>query len=138
MIAKVLNAHGASRPELARLAEVFQTLCKELTPHMSKEERVLFPAIRQMEQSTEQHDFHFGSVSNPIRVMEQEHEHAGDALSMIRSVCNEFVIPPDACNTYRAMLDGLRELEENMHQHVHKENNILFPRAIEREKSLAS
>ncbi|REJ65731.1 MAG: iron-sulfur cluster repair di-iron protein [Planctomycetota bacterium] len=137
IISKVVDAHGESHPELARLQEVFAALRAELEPHMFKEERVLFPAIRQMEHSGANASFPFGSVANPIGVMEHEHDNAGNALSKIRDLTNKYEIPADACNTYRAMLDGLRELESNMHQHVHKENNILFPRAIELEEARA-
>ena len=133
MIDKVVNAHGASHPKLHEVQRVFAALCAELEPHMFKEERILFPAIRQLEQSAATPSFPFGTVANPINVMEHEHDNAGAALSELRTLTADYVPPDDACNTYRAMLDGLRELETNMHQHVHKENNILFPRAIEHE-----
>ena len=133
MIFKVVDAHADSHQELPTLQEVFAELCAELEPHMFKEERILFPAIRQLDRSAENPSFPFGTVANPIRVMEHEHDNAGDALSRIRELTNNYEIPDDACNTYRAMLDGLRELEIDMHQHIHKENNVLFPRAIELE-----
>jgi regulator of cell morphogenesis and NO signaling len=133
MISKVVNAHSQSHAELPKLQQVFAELRAELEPHMFKEERILFPAIRQLEQSAESPSFPFGTVANPIGMMEHEHDNAGDALSQIRTMTSDYEVPVDACNTYRAMLDGLRELESNMHQHVHKENNILFPRAIELE-----
>jgi len=135
LIAKVVNAHGESREELPQLQQVFGELRAELEPHMFKEEQVLFPAIRQLEQSKDNPAFPFGTVANPIRMMEQEHDNAGSGLEQIRNLTHEFAVPEGACNTYRAMLDGLSELEANMHQHVHKENNILFPRAIEFEQS---
>ena len=130
IITKVCNAHGDSHPELSRLADVFQSLRNELEPHMLKEEQVLFPAIRQLEAADGEASFPFGSVANPIRMMEQEHDNAGDGLSRIRKITNDFAVPEDACNTYIAMLDGLRELETDLHQHIHKENNILFPRSL--------
>ncbi|TWU25984.1 iron-sulfur cluster repair di-iron protein [Bythopirellula polymerisocia] len=135
LIAKVVNAHAASHKELPKLQQVFAELRSELEPHMFKEEQVLFPAIRLLEQSKENPAFPFGTVANPIRMMEQEHDNAGDGLAQIRKLTLEYAAPDGACNTYRAMLDGLRELELNMHQHVHKENNILFPRAICLEES---
>lgn len=137
MIGKVVNAHGESHPKLHELQRVFAALCAELEPHMFKEERILFPAIRRMEQSTATPSFPFGTVANPINMMEHEHDNAGAALSQLRRLTSDYQPPTDACNTYRAMVDGLRELELNMHQHVHKENNILFPRAIELERALA-
>jgi regulator of cell morphogenesis and NO signaling len=133
MIAKVVNAHGASHPELATVQEVFTSLRAELEPHMFKEEQVLFPAIRQLEQSSDDPSFPFGTVANPIRMMEQEHDDAGYALSRIHTLTRDYQVPEDACNTYRAMLAGLCQLERDMHRHVHKENSILFPRAIELE-----
>jgi len=133
MIAKVVAAHGESHPKLHDVKRVFAELCAELEPHMFKEERILFPAIRLMEQSAASPSFPFGTVANPIRIMEHEHDNAGDALSQLRTLTGDYGPPADACNTYRAMLDGLRELEADMHQHIHKENNILFPRGIELE-----
>lgn len=133
MVAKVVEAHGESHPELATVQEVFASLRSELEPHMFKEERVLFPAIRQLEQSADDPSFPFGTVANPIRMMEQEHDNAGYALSRLHTLTRDYQVPEDACNTYRAMLAGLRHLERDMHRHVHKENSILFPRAIELE-----
>ena len=133
MIAKVVAAHGERHPELATVQQVFAALRAEMEPHMFKEEKVLFPAIRQLEQSANQPAFPFGTVANPIRMMEQEHESAGYGLSRIHTLTRDYNVPEDACNTYRAVLVGLRQLELDMHQHVHKENSILFPRAIELE-----
>jgi regulator of cell morphogenesis and NO signaling len=136
IIDKVVKAHGSNHPELKYLQRAFSELIAELTPHMFKEERVLFPAIRKLEHAATTLHFPFGSIVNPIRMMEHEHDSAGNALERIRRVTNEYTVPEGACNTYRAMLDGLHRLELDMHQHVHKENNILFPRAIELEHSL--
>jgi regulator of cell morphogenesis and NO signaling len=129
LIAKVVNAHGTHHRELAELQQVFTGLRAELEPHMFKEERILFPAIRQLEQSSTRPMFPFGTLDNPIRMMEHEHDNAGNALEQIRLLTKDFQPPEDACHSYRAMLDELSDLESNMHQHVHKENNILFPRA---------
>jgi len=137
MIAKVLSAHGASHPEMSDVQEAFAALEADLAPHMFKEEQVLFPAIRRLEASDTPPAFPFGTVANPIRMMEQEHDNAGDALDRIHRATGDHTVPEDACNTYRAMLDGLRQLELDMHQHVHKENNILFPKAIELEQTLS-
>ena len=133
MVAKVANAHGDTRPELATVQEIFTSLRAELEPHMLKEEQVLFPAIRQLEQSADDPSFPFGTVANPIRMMEQEHDDAGYALSRLHTLTRDYQVPEGACNTYRAMLSGLHHLERDMHRHVHKENSILFPRAIELE-----
>jgi regulator of cell morphogenesis and NO signaling len=136
LIAKIVNAHGEARPELSKVQHEFAALRSELEPHMFKEEQVLFPAIRWLEQSETQPAFPFGTVANPIRMMEHEHDTAGNVLARIRELTCDYRAPADACNTYRAALDGLRELEIDLHQHIHKENSILFPKAIERETSL--
>lgn len=133
LIEKVTGVHGARHPELAELQAVFADLRGELEPHMFKEERILFPAIRQLDRDARTPPFAFGTVANPIRMMEHEHEQAGAALQRIRQLTRDFSAPQDACNTWRVMLDGLRELEADMHQHIHKENNILFPKAQRRE-----
>ncbi len=138
MTEKVARVHGDKEPKLRAIRRIFDELKAELEPHMAKEEKVLFPMIRQFEASSGIPDFHCGTVRNPILQMEQEHEHAGDALARIRVAADDFVPPSWACNTYRAMLDGLQELEENMHQHVHKENNVLFPKAAEIEANRES
>ena len=130
LIAKVVAAHGDAHVELAEVQQVFAALRRELEPHMLKEEQILFPAIRQLEQSDDAQRFPFGSIGNPVRMMEHEHDFAGQALSQLRKLTRQFELPAGACNTYHAMLDGLAALEENTHQHVHKENNILFPKAI--------
>jgi regulator of cell morphogenesis and NO signaling len=133
MTEKVSRVHGDKEPRLLRVREAFVALKAELEPHMMKEERVLFPIIRELEASASRPEFHCGSVANPIRQMEHEHDQAGDALAIIREATDDFLPPEWACNTYRAMLDSLEKLEADMHQHVHKENNVLFPKAIELE-----
>jgi regulator of cell morphogenesis and NO signaling len=133
IIAKVVRAHRETHPELVQVHQAFLDLRFDLEPHMVKEERILFPAIRALERAGAPQSFPFGSVANPIRVMEDEHDHAGACLARIRELTADFRVPDGACNTYRVMLDSLHELEADMHQHVHKENNILFPRAADLE-----
>lgn len=135
MTEKVSRVHGDKEPRLATVREAFVALKNELEPHMMKEERVLFPIIRQMEASVARAEFHCGSVANPIRQMEHEHDQAGDALAILRRATDGYTPPEWACNTYRAMLDSLEQLEADMHQHIHKENNVLFPKAIERQQA---
>jgi len=135
LIAKVVNAHSDHHPELVTVAEVFGSLNNELLSHMGKEEEILFPIIKQME-SDGTTEFHCGSVENPINVMEMEHANAGDALSRLRSLNNDYQAPEDACISYQALMKALSELEFDMHQHIHKESSILFPRAIAKEKEL--
>ena len=135
LIAKVVAVHGQGHSELGEVQVVFQELCDELHPHMMKEEQVLFPAIRRMEAAGRALQFPFGSVGNPIHCMEHEHQAAGDALARLRGLTSNYTAPADACTSYRAMLDGLSHLERDLHQHIHKENNILFPRAMQMESS---
>lgn len=130
MTEKVARVHGDKEPRLLRTREAFVALKDELEPHMMKEERILFPIIRQLEKATAATEFHGGSVANPIRQMEHEHEQAGDALAILSESTDGYTPPEWACNTYRSMLDSLARLEADMHQHVHKENNVLFPKAI--------
>lgn len=137
LIAKIVDAHGEAHPELSQVQHEFAALRGELEPHMFKEEQVLFPAIRRLEQSESPPVFPFGTVANPIRMMEHEHDNAGNGLAHIRELTCDYRAPADACNTYRAALDGLHELELDLHQHIHKENSILFPRAIEHERLLS-
>lgn len=122
--------HG---PTLIGLPEVFAGLRAELETHMMKEERILFPAIAAYESAvaagTPLPATPFGTVANPIHMMESEHESAGQALSRIREITNNFEVPDYACVTYRALIRGLEELEKDLHMHIHLENNILFPRA---------
>ena len=136
MTDKVARVHGDKEPKLLEIRTAFVELESELMPHMIKEEQILFPIIRKLEASTARPEFHCGSVNNPIRQMEHEHDHAGATLKKLRELTNDFTPPDWACNTYRALFDGLRELEENMHQHVHKENNVLFVKAVELEACL--
>lgn len=138
LILKVLHAHGSKHPELARLLDVFTELRSELESHMLKEEKILFPLIRQLETAGTLLPMHCGSVNNPIRVMEHEHDTAGAALEALRALTNHYTPPANVCNTYRVMLDGLAELEADLQTHIHKENNILFPRAAKREAELAA
>jgi len=132
---KVAQVHGDAEPRLREIRQVFVSCRQELEDHMLKEERVLFPMIRELEQVEGPVNFHCGPLANPIRMMEREHDQAGDAMSRFKELTDGYLPPDWACNTYRAMVDGLAAFERDMHQHVHKENNVLFPRALELEAS---
>lgn len=136
MVVKVVAAHGGREPQLAEVQRIFETLRAEMEQHMVKEEQILFPMIKSLEVARQKPEFHCGSVANPIRVMVMEHDSAGAALHRMRELTKGYRAPEEACNTYRALLDGLRELEEDMHRHVHEENNILFPKAVKMEEGL--
>jgi regulator of cell morphogenesis and NO signaling len=134
---KVAADHGEHRPEMAELRTVLAGLRAELEAHLLKEERVLFPLIKQLEQANRLFPMHCGMVANPIRVMEHEHDDAGEALRRLRALTDDYRPPDDACNSVKALYAGLEALEADLHRHIHKENNILFPRAAAMEATLA-
>jgi regulator of cell morphogenesis and NO signaling len=142
LLEKVIAKHADKHPSLVELRGVYAGLCNELAHHMMKEEQVLFPYIRLLEEARDKGQpappFHCGSVQQPIRVMEDEHRTAGDALRRMRDLTLGFQPPTDACDAYRKLMDDLRGLEGDLHLHIHKENNILFPRAAAVESSLQS
>ena len=131
---RVQKAHAKDAAILTPLGELCRVLREELDGHLLKEERVLFPFIEQMEKAMEEHRpgpaLPFGAFGNPIRTMEHEHDDAGHALAEIRRLTGNFALPAHACNTYRALYSGLQKLERDLHQHIHLENNVLFPRAL--------
>jgi len=137
MAAKVVRAHGQRFAWVLECQNVLADLRAELESHMMKEEQMLFPMIRALETATAAPSFHCGSLRNPITVMEHEHDSAGGALAKLRELSDGFKPPADACNTFRAWLHGLAELEADLHEHIHEENNILFPQAQKRESQLA-
>ena len=135
---RVLNAHGAKYEHLAELNDVVHQLSDELQNHTRKEDNVLFPWIKKLETATSAADVEGSSVSNPIHVMMAEHDDAGEALGKIKELTQNYTPPAGTCNTHRVFLSALQELEADLHTHIHKENSILFPRAIDREKALRS
>jgi regulator of cell morphogenesis and NO signaling len=137
MVQKVARVHGENDSRLVQLEHVYEQLVSELTIHMMKEENVLFPYCRDLENARVQPRFHCGDIGNPIRVMEMEHEQAGTLLENMRALTDNYTPSEWACNTYRAMLDGLKEMESDIHQHIHEENNILFPKALKKSDSLS-
>ena len=112
---KVHQAHSPRHPELTRLQTVVENLRADLEPHLLTEEQILFPLIRQLE-----------AAQGPIRVMRSEHDGAGDLLKEMRTLTNVYVVPKDGCQSFQLLYEGLKELEEDTHIHIHKENNILF------------
>ena len=127
---KVATVHGDHEPRLLQIRQTYLELVEELSSHMMKEEMVLFPLIRQLDASSAAPTFHCGSLANPMRQMEAEHHDAGAALEALSDLSDNYTPPEWACNTYRAMLDALAHLQFDMHQHVHKEESILFPKAL--------
>jgi regulator of cell morphogenesis and NO signaling len=139
LVRKVIERHGSTHAELLAIQTALAKLDQDLTQHLAKEETILFPYITNLERALAEGGPNpygcFGTVANPIEMMTQEHEAAGMLLAEIKDLSNHFTTPPDACPTYHAFFDGLKELEQDLHQHIHLENNILFPRAIAMEAS---
>lgn len=127
---KVASVHGREHPELLQLRDVFLNFKADLLNHMQKEEMVMFPMCRRLEAGEGPEAPGALGPGRPVDVLTHEHEHAGRALETMRWLADDYVPPPEACNTYRAMLESLKELEADMHQHVHLENNVLFPAAL--------
>jgi regulator of cell morphogenesis and NO signaling len=128
MAERVGYKHGERDPSLREVAATVRELAEEMFAHMEKEERILFPVVRQIEAGSR--GGFAGSIAEPIRCMEAEHDHAGRATARLRELTRGFTAAPDDCNTHRALLDGLARFEADLHRHVHKENNIMFPRAL--------
>jgi regulator of cell morphogenesis and NO signaling len=126
---KVARAHGESHPEMRRLADIFMEFREELLLHMQKEELILFPGIVRLERGISGQVGCGMGIEHPIAVMMHEHESAGDALCAMRQLTDNYTPPPDACNSFKALLFALAQMDCQMREHVHKENNILFPRA---------
>jgi regulator of cell morphogenesis and NO signaling len=137
---KVARVHGDHNPETRDIAKLWDDVVAELTVHMKKEELLLFPYIKNLERYVKGDlenlpQTHFGTVKNPIRMMEHEHDLAGTLMKTIAELSNNFTPPAHACNTYRVLYAKLNEFQNDLHQHIHLENNILFPKAILLEES---
>ena len=137
---KVAKVHGENHPETIEINKLFHEVAKELADHMQKEEKILFPFIKQMvkakKESIPMPPAVFGTVKNPIRMMETEHETAGDIFKQIAKLSNNYQPPLGACTTFRVLYAKLKEFEADLHKHVHLENNILFPKASEMESRM--
>ena len=134
---KVVARHGDTRTELPEIQATLGQLNEDLIAHLAKEEDILFPYIVRLERASSDGAVGpkscFGTVANPIAMMTQEHDAAGVLMAKIRSLSHNFAPPEGACPTYHAFYDGLKEFEQDLHQHIHLENNLLFPRAIDME-----
>lgn len=138
---KIIRVHGDRHPELLEIGELFNASVGELAKHMKKEELILFPYIRRMVQAQQNGtsvQAPFGSVQNPIKAMMHEHDGEGERFRKIASLTNDYNPPTDACNSYRVTFSMLKEFEEDLHLHIHLENNILFPKAITMEESMTT
>lgn len=134
LLNKVAGKHGETHSELIKIKRIFHGVNEELTSHLMKEEQILFPYIKELEtQRANNRRPMFGSVRNPIHMMEIEHDSAGDAFREMRQLSNNFTPPEDGCISYRTLYQALADFEADLHQHIHLENNVLFPRAIQLE-----
>lgn len=133
LVEKVYRVHGDRHPELARVDELYTQAVAELDPHMTKEERTVFPAISRLEKTQSA----AGSLAGQIAQLVDEHQVVGDLFKQIETATAGYAVPEDACGSYRMMLTGLQEMQFDLHVHIHKENNILFPRVLELERSIS-
>jgi regulator of cell morphogenesis and NO signaling len=137
LLDKVCSVHGQNHRELLEVRSLFRELANDLTPHMMKEEVMLFPYVAQLEAAARDGRpaprAPFGTVRNPIRMMAMEHDTAGDLLRRVRAAAGDFVPPADVCISYQTLYGALEGFEADLHRHIHLENNILFPRAVELE-----
>ena len=140
LMAKVISVHGGNHSELNEMGALFQQVCADLKPHMFKEEQILFPYVLEMERSVLENSpapfAPFGTVKNPVRMMMLEHDTVGDLLRELRALSSNYVVPADSCISYQTLYQAMETFEQDLHQHIHLENNILFPRAVELESSL--
>jgi regulator of cell morphogenesis and NO signaling len=136
---KVATKHGQNHTELVSIGKLFAEVGREMIMHMQKEEQILFPFIDALERASNAHASveppFFQTVKNPIHAMMQEHDAAGNLVRQMCVLSSEYTPPADACTSFRALYEALRKFEVDLHQHVHLENNVLFPRAVEMEAS---
>lgn len=140
LLQKIVSVHGAQHPELAETEKIFQISAGEFSMHMKKEELILFPFVKKMmvaKRNAEPYPApHFGTVENPVRMMMHEHDEEGERFRQIAQLNNNYTPPADACNTYATTLALLKEFEDDLHLHIHLENNILFPKSLKLEDEL--
>jgi regulator of cell morphogenesis and NO signaling len=126
MADKVAEVHGSRHPELRELAEVYRELRDELRPHLATEEERVFPVVRRLAEPGAGPE----DVQPALHGLEEDHDRAGSALARLRALSGGFAVPEDGCTTYRALYEGLARFERELHEHVHLENNVLFPRVV--------
>lgn len=139
---KVIAAHGANHPELLTIRDLLRQLFTDLRQHMFKEEQILFPYVLELHRAQmlkRPAPFApFGTVNNPIRMMMMEHDTAGDLLREMRTLSADYRVPGDACISYKTLYEAIEAFEQDLHQHIHLENNVLFPKAVEMEARVFS
>lgn len=139
---KLCRVHGEKHPELFEVADLFQGCVAAMNTHMEKEESILFPFVEEMEEAKSRNitfqNPHFGTIHNPINMMVHDHEAEGERFVRIAELTGNYTPPVDACGTYRVTFSMLQEFEQDLHKHIHLENNILFPNAIALEASFTA
>jgi regulator of cell morphogenesis and NO signaling len=138
LVDKIVSVHGERHPELTEVARCYSQVRADLEPHLLKEERVLFPMIRELAVSTGLPSFHCGSLRNPISMMLREHDAVGDLLAKLRRLTDGYTPPADGCASYVACFSAMEQIEADTHLHIHKENNVLFPLVVRLETERAS
>ena len=137
---KVAKVHGNFYKEVVEIKELFDKVAEELMLHMHKEENILFPFIKVLVKAQNEkqrlQSFPFETIQNPICMMEMEHESVGNTFKKIAKLSNNYTPPPEACNTFNVLYSKLQEFEEDLHKHIHLENNILFPKAMKMSETL--
>ena len=136
---KIIAKHGGRHPEMLKVYQVFMSLKEEMELHMQKEEAILFPRIKEMESQLaigNPFKVHVSYLQSPVSMMEQEHDHAGTAMATIRELTSNYTLPEDACTTYKLSFAALAAFELDLHQHVHLENNMLFPMTLAQFKKM--
>jgi len=140
LLARVIASHGEKHPELLEVQRQFRALGDELVEHMMKEEQILFPYVTHLEESDSRRQAvaapRFGTIENPVRMMMHEHESAGAVLRSMRQKTGNYSLPNGACAGYETLFNALQDFEQDLHQHIHLENNILFPRALALEEKM--
>jgi regulator of cell morphogenesis and NO signaling len=138
---KLVSRHGERHPELAQVRAIFTSLAEEMAAHMMKEENILFPFIELLAVSSRKGGRlpagPFGTVLNPVRMMEEDHREAGEMLAQLRTLTNGYTPPDDGCTTYRLCFKELADFEADLHRHIHLENSVLFPQAVDVERRLS-
>ncbi len=135
---KVVSVHGERHPELRDIGDCFATIRAELEPHLLREERVLFPMVRDIATAETSRSMQSGSIRNPISVMLAEHDAVGDLLRQLRSLTDSYTPPADGCGSYVALFAGFETMEADTHLHIHKENNLLVPAVVDTEQQFVS
>lgn len=136
LVDKVHTVHGPTHAELSEVRDAYHRAVAEIEPHLTREERVVFPAISRLEKAQAPVELRSGSLADALEQLLAEHDVVGDLFKRIRSLTRHYAVPDGACGSYVAMLKGLEDMELDLHEHIHKENNILFPRVIELEQRL--